>query len=151
MMVDTAMPELPLIMEPTVSEAAVRWLFSNLENKNSDIFFRFVSNSVQWTVMGTHPLAGTYRDKQSFLDHTFHRLNRILKDGVRLRITHICVSGTTAVVELEAMSVALNGTPFHNRYCWICRFNGGKIVEVRAYLDSALVQKLLKDNEENVP
>jgi len=37
--------------------------------------------------------------------------------------------------------------PFKNRYCWVCKFKGTRIIEVRAYLDSALVQKLLDENE----
>jgi uncharacterized protein len=31
---------------------------------------------------------------------------------------------------------------FDNHYCWIVRFDGGTIVEVRAYLGSALVAEL---------
>jgi uncharacterized protein len=50
-------------------------------------------------------------------------------------------------VELESLSTALNGKPFDNRYCWITRFSNGTIVEVRAYLDSALVQRLIDENE----
>ena len=71
----------------------------------------------------------------------------VLKEGVLLRVTHILVSGNVAAAELEALSTALNGAPFRNRYCWIRRFDNGRIVEVLAYLDSALVQKLLDDNE----
>ncbi len=133
-------------MKP-VTEEDVRALFAHLESGNSDAFFQHVADDVDWTVMGTHPLAGTYHTRQEFIAHTFKRLNTVLKDGVLLRVTHILVSGTTAAVELEAQSTALNGAPFRNRYCWICRFDHGRIVEVRAYFDSALVQKLLDDNE----
>jgi hypothetical protein len=35
---------------------------------------------------------------------------------------------------------------FDNRYCWVCRFAAGKIVEVRAYLDSAIVARLFEEN-----
>lgn len=133
-------------MKP-VTEEQVRALFAHLESGNADNFFRHVADDVDWTVMGTHPLAGTYHDKREFIAHTFTRLNTVLKDGVLLRVTHILVSGNTAAIELEALSTALNGAPFRNRYCWICRFDHDRIVEVRAYLDSALVQKLLDDNE----
>ena len=58
---------------------------------------------------------------------------------------HLC--GEIAVVELEALSEALNGMPFDNRYCWVVFFSDNQIVRVRAYLDSALVQKLIDENE----
>jgi len=51
------------------------------------------------------------------------------------------------VVELESLSTAINGTPFNNTYCWIVRFENKVIVEVRAYVDSALVQKVITENE----
>jgi hypothetical protein len=34
-------------------------------------FFERVSDSVSWTVEGTHPLAGSYTSKQAFFDSTF--------------------------------------------------------------------------------
>jgi uncharacterized protein len=50
-------------------------------------------------------------------------------------------------VELKSLSTALNGEPFDNTYCWMVHFSNGTIVEVRAYLDSALVQRLIDENE----
>jgi uncharacterized protein len=97
--------------------------------------------------MATHPLAGTYRTKSSFLAHTFARLNKLLKEGVVLRVTGVLVDGDSAAVEMESLSTALDGKPFDNRYCWIVHFSNGTIVEVRAYLDSALVQRLIDENE----
>ena len=131
----------------TIQADYVRTLFANLENGRTDAFFDHVAEDVNWTVMGTHPLAGTYHTKDDFLAHTFVRLNKLLKEGVVLRVNNILVDGETAVVELQSLSTALNGKPFNNRYCWIARFSNGPIVEVRAYLDSALVQQLIDENE----
>ena len=132
-------------MPPTADQ--VRRLFAHLETGESDAFFAHVADDVSWTVMGTHPLAGEYRSKDEFRASTFARLNKVLREGVLLRVTHLIVQGEWAVVELEALSTALNGMPFANRYCWVCRFAGETIVEVRAYLDSALVAQLLAENE----
>jgi uncharacterized protein len=131
----------------TVRASYVRSLFANLEHGKSDAFFEHVADDVNWTVMGTHPLAGNYRTKSSFLAHTFARLNKILKEGVVLRVTDVLVDGDSAAVEMESLSTALDGKPFDNRYCWIVHFSNGIIVEVRAYLDSALVQRLIDENE----
>ena len=131
----------------TLQADYIRGLFANLENGRSDAFFDHVAEDVNWTVMGTHPLAGTYHTKADFLAHTFARLNKLLKEGVVLRVTNLLVDGDTAAVEMESLSTALNGKPFDNRYCWIVRFSGETIVEVRAYLDSALVQRVIDENE----
>jgi ketosteroid isomerase-like protein len=131
----------------TVQPSYVKSLFANLENGKSDVFFEHVADDVDWTVMGTHPLAGDYHTKANFLTHTFGRLNKILNEGVILRVTNVLVDGDSAAVEMESLSTALNGKPFNNRYCWIVYFSNGTIVQVRAYLDSALVQRLIDENE----
>ena len=124
----------------------VRAVFAELANGDGLGFFRHVAEDVDWTVMGTHALAGRYRSRAAFVQGTFARLGAALQSGAHLRATNILVSGDWAVVELEANAVARNGMPFDNRYCWLTRFAGGKIVEVRAYLDSALVQRVLDQN-----
>ena len=125
----------------------VEKLFKNLETGNNHKFFKHVSEDVTWTVMGTHPLAGTYHTKKDFISHTFQRLNQILKEGVILKVKNIIIQDNTAVVEMESLSTALNGKPFNNTYCWVVMFENNIIVEVRAYVDSALVQKVIDENE----
>ena len=131
----------------SITVKQVQNIFNNLDNGENEKFFEHVADDVCWKVMGTHPLAGTYSSKQDFLAHTFARLNRILKEGVVLKVIGIIVQNDTAAVELETHSSALNGMPFNNRYCWIVKFKNEIIVEVRAYLDSALVQKVIDENE----
>jgi len=48
---------------------------------------------------------------------------------------------------MESSSTAINGKPFNNTYCWIAKFKNDIIVEVRAYVDSALIQKVIDENE----
>jgi uncharacterized protein len=106
-----------------------------------------VAPDVDWTVQGTHPLAGRYRSRESFVQATFARLAGVLEGGVRLRVEHLFVDGDTTIAELSALSRTNEGARFDNRYCWVCRFEGDVIVEVRAYLDSAMVAYTVSRNE----
>jgi len=124
----------------------VRELFRNLESGDGKGFFDHVASGVDWTVEGTHPLAGHYQTKADFLSHTFEKLDKVLPQGAQLYVEHALVSGDWAVVELRSEATARNGLRFDNRYCWLCRFENGVIVEVRAYLDSALVARLFAEN-----
>ena len=130
-----------------ITKEYVQNLFHFLETDDNSHFYDKVADDVNWTVMGTHPLAGTYHSKTDFIVNTIIRLNKILKEGVILRVTNIIIQDETAVVELESLSTALNGKPFKNTYCWVCRFENNIIVEVRAYVDSALVQRVIDENE----
>jgi hypothetical protein len=133
-------------MYMAITEKQVREAFKGLETGDGAAFFDHVADNVDWVVEGTHPLAGHYLSKKAFIDGTFTKLDQVLPQGTELHVEHVLVSGDWAVVELHSLATAKNGFRFDNRYCWVCRFAGGKIVEVRAYLDSALVARLFQEN-----
>jgi ketosteroid isomerase-like protein len=124
----------------------VREIFKGLENGDGAAFFQHVADDVDWTVMGTHPLAGHYRTKAAFVAGTFAKLNRVLPHGTRLHVEHLLVKDDQAVVELHSEATARNGMRFDNRYCWVVYFRDDVIVQVRAYLDSVLVARLFEEN-----
>jgi hypothetical protein len=129
-----------------ISVDQVREYFKGLETGDGSAFFEHVADDVQWAVLGTHPLAGDYHSKQEFVAGTFEKLNQVLPDGTQLRVEHLIVSGDQAVVELRSYATAKSGMRFDNRYCWVVQFRDSMIVEVRAYLDSAMVAELFKEN-----
>ena len=130
----------------SIDEQTVRSIFAGLEHGDGDAFFEHVADEVDWTVMGTHPLAGHYRSKGAFRAGTFSKLGKVLTGGTKLRVTDVITAGDRAVVELVSGATARNGMRFDNHYCWIVRFDRDTIVEVRAYLDSALVAELFRQN-----
>ncbi|SRR5579883_60749 len=129
----------------TLTEDHVRSLFRELEHGNEENFFKHVADDVDWTVMGTHPLAGHYTSKQAFLHATFSKLAPLFAHGLQLHVEHITMAGNRAIVELRSMATAKSGLRFDNRYCWIVDFGDLRIIRVRAYLDSALVAKLFEE------
>src|ERR1700683_5569017 len=132
-------------MMPITSER-VRDIFRGLENGDGAAFFEQVADDVDWTVMGTHPLAGHYRSKKAFIAGTFAKLGQVLPQGARLHVENVIVQDDQAVVEPHSLATAKNGMRFDNRYCWVVYFRDGVIVRVRAYLDSAMVARLFQEN-----
>ena len=123
-------------------------LFRNLQSPATQPqFWVRVADDVDWTVEGTHALAGRYRNKQEFIDATFDRLSGVLQGGVHLEVEHLYVDGDTTIAELLSTSTTNEGASFDNHYCWVCRFDGDMIVEVRAYLDSTMVDYTIHRNE----
>jgi hypothetical protein len=57
------------------------------------------------------------------------------------------VDGDTAIAELHSTSKTNEGADFANDYCWVCRFDGDTIVEVRGYLDSLMVAYTILRND----
>jgi hypothetical protein len=75
------------------------------------------------------------------------RLHGVLVGGAKLKVRHIYVDGDTTIAELRSSSKTNEGATFANNDCWLCRFDGAMIVEVRAYLDSAMVDYTIHRNE----
>ncbi len=139
------------VFKVAITLERVRAIFKELEDGDGAAFFDHVADNVDWTVEGTHPLAGHYRNKRDFRAHTFDKLNKVLPYGTQLHVEQALVSADWVVVELRSFATARNGLRFDNRYCWVCRFTGGKITQVRAYLDSALVAQLFAENPVQLP
>ena len=129
-----------------ITAESVREIFKGLENGDGAAFFERVADDVDWTVMGTHPLAGHYPSKKAFVEGTFAKLSQVLPNGAQLHVEDLIVKGDEAVVELHSLATAKNGMRFDNRYCWVVYFRNNMIVRVRAYLDSAMVARLFDEN-----
>ena len=130
----------------SLSDGRVLEIFKGLESGDGAAFFEHVADDVDWTVMGTHPLAGHYLSKKAFREGTFAKLGQVLTGGAQLRVEHLIVEGNQAIVELHSLATARNGMRFDNYYCWVVYFRGEMIVRVRAYLDSAMVARLFEEN-----
>ena len=129
-----------------ITSESVREIFKGLENGDGAAFFERVADDADWTVMGTHPLAGHYRSKKAFTEGTFAKLSQVLPHGAQLHVEELIVKDDEAIVELHSLATAKNGMRFDNRYCWVVYFREGLIVRVRAYLDSAMVARLFEEN-----
>jgi ketosteroid isomerase-like protein len=121
-------------------------LFSKLEDPATQPeFWSRVVGDVDWTVKGTHPLAG--RNKAEFASSTLARLAGVLPGGVKLEITKLSIDGETRIAELHSTSTTNEGAELANGCCWACRSEDDVIVEVRAYLDSMMVAYTILRNE----
>jgi uncharacterized protein len=85
-----------------VSETERRAFFASLSSDTGEGFFARMADDVDWTVEGTHPLAGHYCSKWDFLASTSAKLHEAL------------VGGAQAVVELRSMVAARNCMRFDN-------------------------------------
>jgi ketosteroid isomerase-like protein len=73
----------------SVTEAYVRTLFEGLGTGDGATFFEHVDDNVDWTVEGTHPLAGRYRSRPCKNAFGFARIGSLLEGrrwGVSLRV-----------------------------------------------------------------
>ena len=68
----------------------IRQNFKALETGDGAAFFAHVAADVDWTVTGTHPLAGHYHSKAAYAG-TFAKLGKVLLQSARLHVEHLVV------------------------------------------------------------
>jgi uncharacterized protein len=135
----------------------IQAIFSPLSQQGHQRQFQeSISETVHWEITGHSPMAGIYTSRQQFVDNTLSVLaNRVLREPLRLRVVNVVgeltgerdeLQGEVAV-ELEAIdAVCKNGLRYDMSYVWVCRFEKGKIARVRAYLDTDLLNRAMKEN-----
>lgn len=97
-------------------------------------------------------LGGTYTSRDEFRAATFGRLTKIMDPAhpVHPRVHNVVGGGDEewAVVEMTNASKTVTGMAYNNTFCWVTRWNTeGQIVQVRAYLDTALVDSIVHGSE----
>lgn len=94
--------------------------------------------------MGSHLFAGTYEGREAVKAARFLPILHGLQEGGGVKILAHHVAGDVTVVELEARPPHGGDVPCSMTYCWITRFREGRIVEVHAYPDAAMIQHLMR-------
>ena len=127
---------------------AVKTAFAPFEQGNSSDFFNtYVADNVDWTITGHGlPFSGRLTSKREVLDKAVNPVTRCFATPITRKIKNVLVSGDWAIVELSSHATTTKGSNYDQEFCWVCRFNGGKIVEVRMYTDTALFKKVLEEN-----
>src|SRR5258708_38862642 len=98
-----------------ITSEGVREIFKGLENGDGAAFFERVADDVDWTVMGTHPLAGHYPSKKAFVEGTCAKLSQVLPKGAQLHVEDSIVEGDQAVAKLASPETGKNGIRVDHR------------------------------------
>lgn len=121
-------------------------------------WFEYVDDNVHWTVTGQHRFAGTWTNKEAYYNASWAKVNALLQDpGYRFEIPGgeegiIVGQDGWSTVEMKTIDVKTkSGVPYDQHYSWHCRWSKeGKIVELRAFLDSDLLLRVLGGEQEKL-
>jgi uncharacterized protein len=98
-----------------------------------------MAEDMRWTWMGTGRWAHTFEGKSSVVNELLAAVKETLSGSFEVIPHRFIAEGDHVVVEHSGRSTTLDGRPYHNRYCWVCRFADGKLRELREYMDTELV------------
>jgi hypothetical protein len=109
------------------------------------------TDDATWSLHGTLPLAGVRRGRQDILDFLLSAGSLYAPGTQRFTFGEITAENDRAVLEWRVQGIAAaTGKRYDNEYCGVFVIRGGRIAEVREYLDSLHVADTLFDQSARV-
>ncbi|KAJ7470135.1 hypothetical protein B0H11DRAFT_1919954 [Mycena galericulata] len=107
----------------------VRWVIASEKQDNERM--TGVYNLASWTEQVSTPLSAKLKNQES-----------------KLVISSFDIVGNKAIVQGYGEAVQMNGKPYNNHFAWFITFSEetGKVIEIRAYVDTALVHEVNTTN-----
>jgi ketosteroid isomerase-like protein len=107
-----------------------------------DACLALLDDEIVWTNIGSTRFSGTFAGKQALLEQLLGPLFAQLKNGIASTVENVVAEGDLVVAQTSGVAETLDGRPYNNSYCQVMRVSGGKIVEVKEYMDTELVSSV---------
>lgn len=130
-------------MSATENKQLMQSIFAELAQGNGRPFRDAMAEDFRWTIAGGSGWSGTYRGKQAVLDDLIAPLFEQFADTYTNSADRFIAEGDHVVVECRGRVATKAGERYDNRYCYVCRLEGGKLRELVEYCDTELIAKVL--------
>jgi ketosteroid isomerase-like protein len=132
-------------MSSTENKQLVEAIFAELAQGNSRPLVEAMTEDFRWTVTGTTQWSKTYAGKQAVVNELFGTLRPRIAGRIKTIADRLIAEDDYVVVEAHGYNTTIAGHPYNNRYCFVFRLSGGKLLEVTEYLDTELVTRTLRE------
>jgi len=131
-------------MTASDNKAILQAAFAALATGNGRPFIDCMADDFTWTITGATPWSRSYAGKTVVRGELLGPLFAQFAEQYTNTATNFIAEGDYVVVECHGKTTTKAGQPYNNTYCYVCRFANGKMIELREYLDTALVEKVLE-------
>ena len=127
------------------NKAILRSAYEAVSRRDAGPLTAALADDIVWTIIGTTVMSGVSRGKNEVAEKIFGRLRARLADApLRFEIDHMIGEGDWVVMLARGFAFAKDGQPYNNTYAITARFRDGRIVEMTDYIDTALIDRVLK-------
>jgi ketosteroid isomerase-like protein len=127
-------------MSPSDNKQAVVDAYASMAAGNPAPYLALLSDDVSITMFGDHRFARTFKGRTDIYDNLFGPIREVLDGTIRMNVTNALAENDTVIVEARGEARTKDGRAYKNTYCFVFRFESGKIIESREYLDTQLVK-----------
>jgi ketosteroid isomerase-like protein len=125
----------------TTREVVELWLSRANSGDVAGAMALFAEDAV-WSNIGSTRFSGDYSGIEAITRDLLGPLFDALDGGIRSRVESVIADGDQAVVLSQGMARAKSGRDYNNSYAQVFTVRDGKIVSVREYMDTALIDSV---------
>jgi ketosteroid isomerase-like protein len=119
-------------------------IFAGLAHGDAKPLTESMADDFCWTVTGGNAWSGTYCGKQTVMNELMRPLIANFAERYTNTAHRFIADGDWVAVECQGKVMTRTGKRYDNRYCWVCRMEGGRLKEVIEYMDTELVARTLE-------
>ena len=130
-------------MDANENKRLLQDIFDRTAERDGSLFAASLAEEVTWLVTGQNAWSGLFRGKQEVLGKLQAHFRSLMAERPRTVPLRIFADGDHVIVEAKGDNVTKVGVRYDQDYCMVFRLEGGRIVEIREYACSALVERAL--------
>jgi ketosteroid isomerase-like protein len=127
-------------MNSSDNRQAVLNAYASMAAGNPAPYLDLLSDDISITMFGDHRFARTFKGKDDIYSNLFGPIREVLDGGIRMNVTKAFAEDDMVIVEARGDAQTKDGRSYKNSYCFVLRFENGKIIESREYMDTQLVK-----------
>jgi ketosteroid isomerase-like protein len=98
--------------------------------------FELLAPDVEWTIVGSSPLAKTYRSKEEFITEVIAPFNARMSKPLVPTVRGIYADGDMVIILFDAEATVKDGKPYRNTYTWYLQMTDTTVVKAIAFFDN---------------
>jgi len=131
-------------MTTAENKALIQSIFEARSRRDGAPFIAAMADDFVWRITGTTAWSGDYVGKAEVRERLLKPLYAQFTAPTSLTPTRIFADGDHVVVECKGDATTIAGECYANTYCFVIRLADGKLKELTEYMDTALVERVLR-------
>jgi len=114
------------------------------ETGSNQALIDLFAEDLVWTIQGSGALCRRYESREDFVENCLKVLGARIDGSIRSEVKYCLAEDDRVVLLWKGSGRTIWGEPYDNDYCWIFRFQEGRIVEGMAYIDTHLLDRVMR-------
>jgi ketosteroid isomerase-like protein len=138
-------------MSTIEKKALVQKIMEARSRRDHEPFVAAMADDFVWRIIGSTAWSGEYTGKADVRERLLNPLYAQFVAPSRITAKRILADGDYVVVQCEGDATTVSGERYANSYCFVIRIADGRLRELTEYMDTALVDRVLRPPEWRSP